>query len=227
MATTHPYIGGSGAIIQAVNHLRRSFPSTVTADTLKKLGIAPKNESYLINILRFLGTIDEEGKRTEEAAKVFNVHEDAGFQKAFGAIVKNAYVDLFALHGEATWGLDADALITFFRQADQSSGIVGGRQASTFRTLAALAGHGDAATPRPRTSSATGKGDAKPAKKFGKKVPQPAKVELPVSKAVRDGEFSNSRLGLTVRIEINLPTDATQDTYDKIFQSLRKNLIDG
>jgi len=138
MATAHPYIGGGGAIIQAVNHFRRSFPSTVTADTLKKLGIAPKNESYLINILRFLGIIDEEGKRTEEAAKVFNIHEDTGFQKAFGAIVKNAYVDLFALHADAAWELDSNALITFFRQADQSSGIVGGRQASTFRTLAAL-----------------------------------------------------------------------------------------
>jgi len=34
-------------------------------------------------------------------------------------------------------------------------------------------------------------------------------------------------LGLTVRVEVNLPADASQDAYDKIFQSLRKNLIDG
>ena len=227
MATTHPYIGGGGAIIQAVNHFRRSFPSTVTADTLKKLGIAPKNESYLINILRFLGTIDEEGKRTDEAAKVFNVHEDTGFQKAFGAIVKSAYSDLFSLHGDAAWELDSNVLITFFRQADQSSGIVGGRQASTFRTLAALAGHGDVATPRSRSSGPTGKRESKPAKKTEKKMSQPAKVELPVVKPGEGQQFGASNFGLTVRIEINLPTDASQDTYDKIFQSLRKNLIDG
>ena len=227
MATTHPYIGGSGAIIQAVNHFRRSFPPTVTADTLEKLGIASKNESYLINILRFLGIIDEEGKRTAEAAKVFNVHEDAGFQKAFGAIVKNAYVDLFALHGEEAWDLGANALITFFRQADQSSGIVGGRQASTFRTLAALAGHGDVATPRSRSSGSAGKGKSRAAKKSEKKISQPVKVALLGDKASENQLCGGSRLGLTVRIEINLPTDATQDTYDKIFQSLRKNLIDG
>ena len=33
--------------------------------------------------------------------------------------------------------------------------------------------------------------------------------------------------GLTVRVEVNLPADADQETYDKIFQSIRKNLIDG
>src|SRR6266853_6350621 len=134
----HPYTSGSGPIIQTIEHLRRSFPATVSADTLKKLGIAPKNESYLINILRFLSVINEEGKRTDRATKAFNLHDDAEFQRAFGQIVTDSYVDLFALHGDATWKLDPNALITFFRQADQSSEIVGTRQANTFRTLAAL-----------------------------------------------------------------------------------------
>src|SRR5438552_3062090 len=112
----HPYISSSGPIIQTIGHLRRSFPVTVSADTLKKLGIAPKNESYLINILRFLSVINEEGKPTDRAAKTFNLHDDAEFQKAFGEIVKDAYVDLFALHGDLAWSLDTNALITFFRQ---------------------------------------------------------------------------------------------------------------
>ncbi len=40
-------------------------------------------------------------------------------------------------------------------------------------------------------------------------------------------DSGSSAFGLTVRIEINLPADASQDAYDKIFQSVRKNLIDG
>src|SRR5438034_6976940 len=115
----HPYISSSGPIIQAIEHLRRSFPTTVSADTLKKLGIAAKNESYLINILRFLSVIGEEGKRTERAAKAFNLHDDVAFQRAFDEMVKDSYVDLFALHGDASWKLDPNALITFFRQTDQ------------------------------------------------------------------------------------------------------------
>jgi hypothetical protein len=222
----HPYIGGGGAIIQAINHLRRSFPASVSADTLKKLGIASKNESYLINILRFLSVIDDEGKRTAQAAKVFNLHDDAEFQKAFGQMVKAAYVDLFALHGDSTWTLDLNALITFFRQTDQSSGIVGGRQANTFRTLAALSGHGEAPVPKLRTSSATGKGTRKPATKSTKKVTTQPTVQL-AGGATAAADSGSSPFGLTVRIEINLPADASQDAYDKIFQSVRKNLIDG
>ncbi len=34
-------------------------------------------------------------------------------------------------------------------------------------------------------------------------------------------------VGLTVRIEINLPANGTQETYDNIFQSIRKNLLNG
>ncbi len=32
-------------------------------------------------------------------------------------------------------------------------------------------------------------------------------------------------MALTVRIEINLPANGTQDTYDMIFKSIRANLI--
>ncbi|MEY2551102.1 MAG: hypothetical protein QOG12_1246 [Verrucomicrobiota bacterium] len=224
MAKNHPYISSSGPIVQAVGHLRRSFPQTVTADTLKKLGIAPKNESYLINILRFLSIIDSEGKREEAAAKIFNLHDDAAFQNAFGEFVQRAYGDLFGLHGDTAWSLDVNALITFFRQADQSSSIVGARQANTFRALAALAGHGETATPRTR-SSAIKSGEQVPARKKSSsrpekkaRTPQAATTMLPTQ---------SSPFGLTVRVEINLPADATQEAYDKIFQSMRKNLIDG
>jgi len=217
----HPYIGGTGAIVQAIAHLRRSFPATITADTLKKLGIAPKNESYLINILKFLTVIDAEGKRTDKAAKVFNLHDDAQFQKPFGQMAKDAYVDLFALHGETAWTLDTDSLITFFRQADQSSGIVGTRQANTFRTLAALAGHGEAPAPRQRAHGEESRRE-KRTQKSDKKTRVQATTLLPAAAAPLA-----SPLGLTVRVEVNLPADASQDAYDKIFQSLRKNLIDG
>jgi hypothetical protein len=31
--------------------------------------------------------------------------------------------------------------------------------------------------------------------------------------------------GLTVRIEVNLPATGDQDTYDKIFKSIRENFL--
>ena len=108
------------------------------------VGLAPKNESYLLNTLRFLGLIDEAGNKTEVAGKVFSQHQDEAFQKEFAHVVENACPELFALHAANAWNLNMAGLITFFRQNDQSSAPVGKYQANTFKSLAALAGHVDA-----------------------------------------------------------------------------------
>jgi acetyl-CoA carboxylase alpha subunit len=99
--------------------------------------------------------IDDEGARTDKAQKAFTLHDDASFQKAFSEIVKTAYSDLFNLHGDDAWALDDSKLITFFRQTDQSSQLVGSRQASTFKALASYAGHvSPAASTKPKTAKA-------------------------------------------------------------------------
>lgn len=76
MADSHPYISGVGNIAQMVQQLRKSFPKKVTSETVKKLGIASNNESYVINALQFVGLIDPEGNQTESAKKVFSHHKD-------------------------------------------------------------------------------------------------------------------------------------------------------
>src|SRR5262249_10657338 len=135
----HPYISGTGAVTNAVNQLKKSFPQKVTAETFKKLGIAPNNESYIINILKFVGAIDEEGTRSAEALAIFSKHDKKEFEEAFGQMVKAAYADLFGLHGDAAWNLDTNKLISFFRTSDKTSDLVGRRQAATFQVLAAFA----------------------------------------------------------------------------------------
>ena len=223
MADKHPYVQGPGALVQVVTHFRKSFPAAVNASTLQKLGFAPNNESYVLNVLRFLELIDQEGKKTAEATKTFNLHEDAAFSKAFAALVSKAYSDLFELHGEGAWGLDSAALITFFRSHDETTAIVGKLQASTFKVLAAYSGHGD--IPAPKTGGIKSQKPAsKPASKKAAAVP-PA-VSKPASAPVK-GETASSLVGLTVRIEINLPADGDQQTYDRIFKSIRENLLNG
>jgi hypothetical protein len=216
---THPYISGSGAITSAVNLLRKNFPAKVTADTLKKLSIAPNNESYLLNILRFIGVIDAEGNKTDKATATFNKHDDTEFQQAFEKIVKEAYSELFGLRGEDAWTLDDNALISFFRNADQTSDLVGRRQAGTFQSLAALAGHGE--LPKPKASKEPRiKNEKAKASIQSEAVVQAKGTGGPGQPGQRD-------FGLTVRIEVNLPQAADQDTYDRIFRSIRENLLNG
>jgi Family of unknown function (DUF5343) len=222
MAGKHPYISGGAALVQAVVQLRKSFPSQVTADTLKKLSIAPNNESLVIGALRFIGVLDAEGKKTEVAGKVFS-KGDPDFQKGLSELIAKAYSDLFEIHGKDAWQLSADQLTSYFRSADQTSEIVGRRQSSTFQTFAGLGGYSE--VPAMKQSSSA----KKPKPPNGRsKPPKPeAKPEISVM-GDSGGVGSKGRdVGLTVRIEVNLPAGADQETYDRIFKSMRENLLNG
>lgn len=224
MADKHPYISGTGGITGAINHFRKAFPTKVNAETLKKLGIAPNNESYVINILRFIGVIDADGNRTSQAAGVFSKHELGEFQESFGQLVKTAYADLFEMHGEGAWTLETNKLISFFRGSDKTSDLVGRRQATTFQVLATFAGHGE--IPSPKISQNSKSATEKPhklGKTTSKDKPSP-NPPTPIAKAPAGGT-SSLDFGLTVRIEVNLPPAGDQETYDRIFRSIRENLL--
>jgi hypothetical protein len=230
MADKHPYVSANGTLVQVLDHLKKSFPTTLDADVLRKLGYAPHNESYIINTLRFVKLIDEKGGRTHEAQKTFTLHDATSFSGAFSALVKTAYADLFKLHGDAAWGLNSAQLITYFRQTDQSTELVGTRQANTFRTLATYAGQTVAAPAsgipnKPKlTPSPKPKAKASQKKPAGSDGGEPKVQFDPGSSAKGEG---GKNFGLTVRVEINLPATGDQATYDKIFKSIRENLLNG
>jgi hypothetical protein len=217
MTDKHPYVISNGPFVQVINYLRKSFPSTFNSDTMKKLGYAPKNESYIISTLRFIGVIDEEGKTIDKASKIFSQHEDKAFQKEFSGLVKNAYNDLFSLHSEAAWKLDTNSLITFFRQSDKSTALVGKKQANTFKALAAMCGFGEVPEPKVTTIK-----QIKTEKPKARQRTKPIVPNLDGKDRKPGKEF-----GLTVRIEINLPAEGDQETYDRIFRSIRENLLNG
>lgn len=222
MATSHPYISGAGNITQMINHLRNNFPGTVTSETVKKLGIAPNNESYVINALQFLGVLDEEGKKTEKG-KVLAIHKEEDFSKGFEGLIRNAYKDLFDLYGDKVWEMDGNDLVHFFRQSDQTSAAIGQRQAKVFQTFKAIAGHGEVESKPKSAGKKKGILNA-----IGKKT-EKLKVNAPASgpgKNNGSGAGGRRDFAMTVRIEINLPPNGTSETYDNIFKSIKANLID-
>ncbi len=221
MTNRHPYVTSPGYLVQVLTQFKKSFPQSVTAETLKKLGFAPQNESYILNILRYLGLIDQDGNKTSEATRIFSLHDKSTFANEFGKKVAESYSDLFELHGDDAWELDMDSLITFFRSSDGTTDRVGKLQASTFRILASFAGHGEVAEKTP-TKQVTTIPKAKVDKT--KIVSLPTKAEINASRMMESDKKRD--IGLTVRIEINLPADGTQETYDRIFKSIRENLLD-
>jgi len=136
-------------------------------------------------------------------------------------MVKTAYAELFALHGEAAWELPFDGLITFFRTNDQTSDAVGRKQASVFQILGSLSGHGEV----PLVSKASVKPKEAKQKAAMAKLTTPATTTGDKTTSKELGDHGN--VGLTVRIEVNLPAAADQETYDRIFRSIRENLLNG
>ena len=114
----------------------------------------------------------------------------------------------------------------FFRQTDQSSAIVGKKQANTFKALVGLSGHGEVPEPKPKKALDTAK--KAPQRRVGQKISATKQDVAKPEISLQGGQTNNrNQFGLTVRIEINLPAEGDQETYDRIFKSIRENLLNG
>lgn len=234
---THPYTSsGPGGIVLAVNQFRRQFPAVVSVDTLKKLGIASGSESRVLNVLKFIGILDEEGKKVGNVGTVFSQHDDSKFQEGFSSLVKKAYGELFNLHGDAAWTLSNGQLISFFRSADQTSALVGQRQTITFQALAGLSGKAVIPSARSTTGSkektSTTKAAASKISKASKvrtaTPPSPAApappapdstgVSAPVGQGVK-------RLpAIHIDVQVHISPDSSPEQIERIFASMAKHL---
>lgn len=219
MEKTHPYISGPSNIASMIEKLRKAFPSTVTSQTVKKYNLAKNNESSVINTLQFIGVIDDQGNPIEQNKDVFLLAKEEEFQEAFSKLVKSSYSKLFDLHSDAAWTLTDSDLLSFFRATDRTSEAIGKRQVRVFQTLAALSGKIEAPAKRTRQTSAS---SDKPT------TSKPAKTSSSKKQSTSGKHASNSpfdHLGMSIKIEVNLPSDASKETYDNIFKSIRENLI--
>jgi hypothetical protein len=227
----YPYTSGQGAIVQTFSQLRKGFPAKVDAGYLQRFSIAPANESYVISVLRFLGLIDEDGNRVEGKTGYFFGNDDS-FKSGLEGVLRTAYSQMFDEMGDGALDATRDDLTPWFRAADKTSDVVGQRQASTFRTLAALAGHGDlpAARSGPAKKTAAMIPDSTAKKTTARKTTPRKQAEKQTQDAgVGDDDSSGGKngqdVGLTVRIEVNLPPGGDADTYDAIFASIKKHLM--
>jgi hypothetical protein len=224
MNINFPYVSSPGSLAKLIAQLRKKFPDEVGAESLKSWGIAPRNESYFINTLVFLGIIDEAGKTAKEIRDLF-VQDDLAFKKGFEFLVRKAYKKAFDLFGEEAWDKTPNDLISFFR-SDGASELIGQLRSKTFKSLSGLAGHGDILMPKEtKKPSATKAKEPYKARVSKRKTKGPLAGDTSATDILPDNDLQP--LALTVRIEVNLPANADQATYDSIFKSIRENLING
>ncbi len=219
----HPYnAAGDIQLRNIIKKLNSTFVNEISIGLLKKLGIANKCESYVVNTLKFIKLFDETGMAVPESKAVF-MKKGELFQLEFSEIIKKAYVALFDIHGDDSWNLDDDGLLLFFKMTDQVSDITAKRQAQTFKVFAEICGKREMkATAQIKSSAPTKTNKPKQATPKSN-APKTAPITIPTEQAhlKPSGNFA-----LSVRIEVNLPAGGTKETYDNIFKSIRENLID-
>ena len=106
------------------NMLSTSTYPQITSSVLKKIKFSGSDASLTVSALKFLGLIDQEGKKTELMSSIQLKGEER--QKALQGIIKNAYSKLFNASHEAN-KLNRDELYNNFIMVYGLSG----RQAST------------------------------------------------------------------------------------------------
>lgn len=230
---TYPSTPGTQGLLKAFEQLRKGFPPKVDASYLKRFQIARSNESYVIAVLRFLGLIDEDGVKRDDRVDYFFGSEET-FQTGLEAALKEAYADLFAEMGDGAYSTSRENLGHWFRGADKTTELVGSRQAGTFLALASLAGHAappqtrPTTTPRKPREAGASKARASKSAPAAQGVASAAPSEAALPAALQPPQVATNKhsdVGLTVRIEVNLPAGGDANTYDAIFASIKRHLI--
>jgi hypothetical protein len=223
-----PYANVISAVQPVIEKLRKKFPDTIDASYLKKIEIAPNNESYIINTLKFIGVLNNDGNRNENNYKVF-LADDDGFKEGFAQIIEEAYKQLFDIHGDDAWNIDRSKIVSLIRNEDKSSDLIGRRQADTFIRLAEISGKRKPTNGEPGIENQKNS-KSQPSKKKQEKFNMvESKIEIPFSEHRETKKQQEKHLtgdvSLAVRIEVNLPASSDQAVYDAIFKSIRENLI--
>lgn len=178
-----------------------NVPPRVVLQTLEALGYKSKNDRAIIPILKFLGFVDASGTPTEKYRQFRN---KAAAGAVMAAAVKTAYSELYALYPDAH-NKDTEALRNFFSTQVSAGEDVLQLTVSTFKTLcefanfeAELLADVAPAGPGERAQRAVG-------------IPQVA---------------ASPGLVVNLNIQLQLPPSEDPTVYDKIFESLKKHLLE-
>lgn len=207
---------------------KTSIPKEVTANYLASaVGMSILSaQKNILPYLRLTGLIDQDGKTTERAVKW---RDDSQYQKVCETIREEVYpqelLDLAPPNN-----LDRNTVQTWFANNTGGGASQAGKQAVFYMMLcdADLGKESDVVTPSVKPKAKKAKTSNKSArekvedKNNGSSHSKAALHILPPKKALGNSEIIPQ---FHFNIQIVLPENATQDTYDNIFKSIATHLL--
>jgi hypothetical protein len=172
----------------------------VNLNYLKSLGFKSSYDTYLPPVLKFLGFVNADGSPTS-IWQQYGVKKQA--RSVMASAIKNAYSVLFHTYEDA-YAQTNTALVDFFKARTGASDTDAGLLVQTFQNLCALADF-EAAPAEAPVSEPT--------------VPLTTKEEAARIPTVMTG------LTVNINIQLTLPVTDDESVYDKLFASLKRNLL--
>ena len=183
-------------------------PERFTQKFLETLDFKAKGDRLIINVLKGLGFLDDNGRPTQ---RYFEYLDQTQSQRVLAEGIKEAYSDLFSVNIRAN-ELGKQELIGKLKTLSQGqySDAVLSHMAGTFLDLVKLADF-EAHKPKEVFQPAPG-------------LPSPLPKAVP--RHIERGESTTSRKlgGLVYNIQIVLPETRDQAVYDALFKSLRQHI---
>lgn len=191
------YVYSVGHIDNVLKKIRDTGrPDKLTLAYLRNTWLL-RNAQYsaVLDILKDMQFIDSSGVPADLYAEYQNPTKESS---ALANGIKNAYPQLFKAYPNAC-DLDKKTLDGYLKQQTGAEKSVLGKISSTFKRLCSLSANGGTAS-----------------------VELPSKEEKPLKKDAPD--LSDTLIPISMNIQIVIPSDASEEQYDKIFSSLKKFL---
>jgi hypothetical protein len=201
----YPYVPSPdkiGALFKKIDGM--GIPQKFTNKTLKSIGFTSSNDQRLLGLLKFIGIIDQSGVPTP----LWSEYRRSP-RTALARAIRAAYSDLFS-HFPDAYQRDAEALRTYFAATSSLGAVAVGQMVSTFKAICQLGdfvGLDDAGI---EENGAELENQKAPPLGARKKIVSPN---------------GGSELMVNINIQLQLPADATAETYDRFFEAMRKHLL--
>lgn len=200
---SYPYINVTGSLrdfLKKIVDRAFSIPDKLTQEKLIALGFGTKSHRQIIPILKFINFLESDGKPTENMTKF---RDKTISSQIMGKCIKNSYKELFELYPDAPNRSNSE-ISNFFSTKTTSGAQVIEYMTRTFKTLAEFSSF---EVVREMDES-----------KHTDKPEEPATKEMSHIEQM-------TQLPLTINIQIQLPVTENVEVYDKIFEALKRHLI--
>lgn len=204
----YAYTSGTGKLKKFLSEIPTSgVPDKLIQKELEKRGYKTKEDRNIIPILKAIGFLDDSNKPTKRYTDYRNSEIS---KKVLAEGIREGYPDLFKTFPDA-YKQDNKKLKGYFGSVTKVGEAAINYMVGTFEALCSLADFdGELELPPEEGEGTAGGNPPRP----GTKIPKITET------------WDGGAVTINVNLQLSLPETKDYEVYDKIFESLKKNLLD-